>query len=318
MGFGDSFGGRGSYLQQTHAARLAVVVGFFLMSLVAIGIPFLASKPAVVVPAPAPVQEVVQLLEVFVPVKRVNAGTPLTSAMFQKEAMSLASVAALGGQPIKTVGEIEGRVAKAAIVPGRVLMADQVMDAPDYLLSKKIQPGYRAITIQLDNVSGIEGWGVPGSKVDVLWFSDSNKADAIVTTIVKGVEVLSVQGRMNLTGGQQQGYVQLSSPNTEKSFTVTLRVSPSDGQKIFLASRSGELSLMLNGEFDSIADEAGPEPLTKESLIDRFAGVKQTDQDDKLQGVVKAKRPDGSVDEWSVIQGRVWKWDQGKATTWSE
>jgi Flp pilus assembly protein CpaB len=318
MGFGDSFGGRGNGPQQTHAVRLAVVVGFFLMSLVAIGIPFLASKPATVVPAAAPPQEVVQLLEVFVPVQRVTPGTPLTSAMFQKEAMSLASVAALGGQPIKTIGEIDGRVAKIAIVPGRVLMADQVMDAPDYLLSKKIQPGYRAITIQLDNVAGIEGWGVPGSKVDVLWYSDSKQSDAVVTTIVKKVEVLSVQGRMNLNGGQQQGYVPLSSPNTEKSFTVTLRVSPSDGQKIFLASRSGELSLMLNGEFDSIGEEAGPEPLTKDSLIDRFSAVKAADPDDKVQGVVKAKRADGSVDEWSVIQGRVWRWDQGRSSTWAE
>lgn len=259
-----------------------------------------------------------QLVEVFVPVQRITPGTPLTVAMFQKEAMSLTSVAALGGQPIKTIGEIEGRVAKVPIVPGRVLMADQVMDAPDYLLSKKIQPGYRAITIQLDNVAGIEGWGVPGTKVDVLWYADSAKSDALVTTIVKGAEILSVQGRMNLSNGQQQGYVPLSSPNTEKVFTVTLLVSPAEGQKIFLASRSGELSLMLNGDFDTMVQEASPDPLTRQGLLDHVVGVEQPVENDKLQGIVKAKRPDGSVDEWSVIQGRVWRWDQGKATTWVE
>lgn len=320
MGFGANYGGRGSRAGQGDAAKYVVVGAFFLMSLVALGIPFLASKPAAVVEAPKPLQEAVELIEVFVPTQRVAIGSPLTAAMFQKEVMSLTSVAALGGQPVRTVGDIEGRVAKETIVPGRVLMMNQVMDAPDYLLTKKITPGYRAITIQLDNVTGIEGWGIPGSRVDVLWYAGGGAPDAVVTTLVKGVQVLSVQGKMDLSAGAGQGYVPLSSPNSEKSFTVTLLVSPSDGQKIFLASRSGELSLMLNGEYDAISDAAPIESLTQRTLIERATGgaVKNGAEDERLQGIVKAKRPDGSVEEWSVIQGRVWRWDEGQGSSWIE
>jgi pilus assembly protein CpaB len=199
-------------------------------------------------------------------------------------------------------------------------MADQVIDAPDYLLTKKITPGYRAITIQLDNVSGIEGWGVPGTRVDVLWYARGESADALVSTLVKGVPILSVQGKMDLTAGSGVGYVPLSSPNTDKSFTVTLLVSPADGQKIFLASRSGELSLMLAGEFDAVSDAAPPEALSQKALLERAAGAppKNGTEDEKVQGIVKAKRPDGSVDEWSVIEGRVWRWDQGHGSSWIE
>jgi pilus assembly protein CpaB len=305
---------------QGDATKFIVVGGFLFMSLIALGIPFLVSKPAAVVEAPKPVQEAVELLEVFVPTQRVAPGAQLTAAMFQKEVMSLTSVAALGGQPVRTVGEIEGRVAKETIVPGRVLMVTQVMDAPDYLLTKKITPGYRAVTIQLNNVTGIEGWGIPGSRVDVLWYASEGGPDAVVTTLIKGVQVLSVQGKMDLSAGSSQGYVPLSSPNTEKSFTVTLLVSPADGQKIFLASRSGELSLMLNGEFDSVSDAAPAEPVSQRTLMERATGgaSKRSADEEKLQGIVKAKKPDGSVEEWSVIQGRVWRWDQGQSSSWIE
>jgi pilus assembly protein CpaB len=305
---------------QGDATKFIVVGGFLFMSLIALGIPFLASKPAAVVEPVKPVQEAVELMEVFVPTQRAAQGSPLTAAMFQKEVMSLTSVAALGGQPVRTIGEIEGRVAKETIVPGRVLMVSQVMDAPDYLLTKKITPGYRAITIQLNNVTGIEGWGIPGSRVDVLWYASEGGPDAVVTTLIKGVQVLSVQGKMDLAAGSPQGYVPLSSPNSEKSFTVTLLVSPADGQKIFLASRSGELSLMLNGEYDAVSDAAPSEALSQRVLLERATGGagKRTGEDERLQGIVKSKRPDGSVEEWSVIQGRVWRWDQGQGSSWIE
>jgi Flp pilus assembly protein CpaB len=202
-------------------------------------------------------------------------------------------------------------------------MAEQLMDTPESLITRKIRPGYRAVTVELTRVSGIEGWGVPGTRVDVIWVSAAEAKEQFVTTIVRGAQILSVSGRTELQNANQVAPAVLAergapappslgamSPNQEKIFTVTLLVTPEDGQKIFLASRSGELSLMLHGDFDGPQEISGNAPFTTKRLAEGLSNPAQ--ESERVEGVAKARRPDGSLEEWSVIEGRVWRWDQGQ------
>jgi pilus assembly protein CpaB len=335
MGFGASGYSR-SRGQKTK--RIVAVVGFLAMSALAIGVPLL-SKPAVVVVQPK--QEVlptpIPMINVYMPVQRIPAGTQLSPVMFRVEGMSPVSLAALGGQPVKGEAELVGKYAKGLIMPGRPVMADQLMDAPDNQITRKIRPGYRAITIQVDNVSGIEGWGLPGTKVDVLWQSSAGEGEQIVTTIVKNAQILSVAGKSDsssqssgssLVGGPAGakglpippnshggiGGAALGGGDTNTNFTVTLLVTPDDGQKIFLASRSGDMSLMLRGDFETASDSASQASVTSKRAMQ--GGEKKGDE--RVEGVAKARRSDGSIEEWSVIEGRVWRWDQAAGgTTWN-
>ena len=330
MGFGTSGYSR-NHSQRNK--RLAAVVGFLVMSALAIGVPLLARPAAVVQPPQEVLPTPIPMVTIYMPIQRVAAGTPLSPVMFRAEGMSPVSVAALGGQPVKSESEIVGKFAKSLIMPGRPLMLEQVMDAPDNQITRKIKPGYRAITIQVNNVSGIEGWGLPGTRVDVLWQSEMATGEELVTTIVKNAQILSVAGNANApsapsgpgadpTGkglpfppvAQAPGSA-LSDPGGAplQSFTVTLLVIPEDGQKIFLASRSGNLSLMLRGDYESPGDTGYQESVTTKRTMqgtDRKSA-------ERVEGVAKAKRSDGSYEEWSVIEGRVWRWDQAEgASTW--
>jgi Flp pilus assembly protein CpaB len=247
--------------------------------------------------------------------------------MFKKESMSPVSVAALGGQPIKSEAELIGKYARVLIMPGRPVMADQLMDAPDNIITRKIRPGYRAVTVQVNNVSGIEGWGLPGTRVDVLWATESAE-DKVVTTIVKGAQILSVSGKTEVPPPNQQALpgapavakgllVPQPAASPDRAWTVTLLVTPDDGQKIFLASNSGELSLMLRGDFDGNQEAA----MTQQSFTTKRllqGGADSKGQAERVEGVAKARRPDGSTEEWSVIEGRVWRWDQGQGSTWAQ
>jgi pilus assembly protein CpaB len=277
------------------------------------------------------------MINVYMPVQRIPAGTQLSPVMFRVEGMSPVSLAALGGQPVKGEAELVGKYAKGLIMPGRPVMADQLMDAPDNQITRKIRPGYRAITIQVDNVSGIEGWGLPGTKVDVLWQSSAGEGEQIVTTIVKNAQILSVAGKSDsssqssgssLVGGPAGakglpippnshggiGGAALGGGDTNTNFTVTLLVTPDDGQKIFLASRSGDMSLMLRGDFETASDSASQASVTSKRAMQ--GGEKKGDE--RVEGVAKARRSDGSIEEWSVIEGRVWRWDQAAGgTTWN-
>jgi len=304
---------------------MAAVVGFVLMSGLAIGVP-LISRPAAVIPVPA-APTAVPMVEVFMPIQRVAVGSQLNPLMFKKESMSPVSVAALGGSPVKSEVELLGKYARTLILPGRPLMIDQIMDAPDNAITRKIRPGYRAVTVEVNNVTGIEGWGAPGARVDVLWVSEGPEGEQLVTTIIRNAQILSVAGKMdNQQGGGAgvtRGLPLLPSTSassgpmvSEKQFTVTLLVTPDDGQKIFLATRSGELSLMLRGDFDGNQEANSQASFTTKRQLQSGADGKE--QSERVEGVAKARRSDGSFEEWSVIEGRVWRWDQGQASPWSQ
>lgn len=321
MGQGGGFGGVGfSRMQHQRMVRIAVVIAFCCMCALAIGVP-LMSKPAAVVSVPVGPTPI-PLTTVWMPMQRISAGTLLTPLMFKKETLSELSLSALGGRPVQAEMELAGRYARTLIMPGRPVMVDQLMDTPESLITRKIRPGYRAVTVELTRVSGIEGWGVPGTRVDVMWVSSADAKEQFVTTIVRGAQILSVAGKTELQNANQVAPAVLAgrgasslpsvgamSPNQEKVFTVTLLVTPEDGQKIFLASRSGELSLMLHGDFDGPQDISGGAPFTTKRLSEGLSNSAQ--KSERVEGMAKARREDGSVEEWSVIEGRVWRWDQG-------
>jgi|GEM_PF-1630661 len=308
-------------MQHQRAVRIVVVIAFCCMSALAVGVPLL-SKPAAIAPVqvgPTPVP----LVDVWMPTQRISPGTLLTPLMFKKEILNEVSLSALGGKPVQSEAELAGRYARTLIMPGRPVMVDQLMDTPESLITRKIRPGYRAVTVELTRVSGIEGWGVPGTKVDVIWVSGAESREQFVTTIVRSAQILSVAGKTELQSSNQlapavfagKGGASLPlpgavSPNQEKVFTVTLLVTPEDGQKIFLASRSGELSLMLHGDYDGPQDISGGVPFTTKRLSEGLSNPAQ--QAERVEGVAKARRTDGSVEEWSVIEGRVWRWDIGQ------
>lgn len=323
---GSGFKGSGfSRTQSQQIVRIAVVVAFFCISAFVVGVP-LIMKPAVVVPVAPAVPTPLPVVDVWMPTQRIPQGTLLTPLLFRKETLSESALAALGGRPVRHELELAGRYARMLIVPGRPVTVDQLMDAPDSALTRKIRPGFRAVTIELTHVSGIEGWGTPGAKVDVMWVSNAPDDGRFVTTIVKGVQILSVAGKAELspppavastagTGGPASATgrstgAPAESPNQEKIFTVTLLVTPEEGQKIFLASRSGELSLMLQGDVDAPQDRWNNLAVTTRKLAEGVLDPNRAAK--KLEGVARSPRDDGKFDQWSVIEGRVWRVDRNE------
>lgn len=323
---------------QDKAIRIAVVSGFLILLVLAIGVPILSKPKSVALPvAPPPAPTPIPEVAVFMPQQRIAIGSPLLSSMFRREQMSLLAVGGLGGQVVRSDAEVTGRFARTVILPGRPLMVDQLMDAPDNLVVRKIVPGYRAATIRVDDVSGIEGWGMPGARVDILFYTDRTTkkrgdTEPMVTTIVRNAQVLSVLGKADTTmspvaaGGDNnrgadaanaaaaavvapQAPVSQAKGPVQASFTVTLLVSPQDGQKLFLAQTIGRLSLMLRGEFETATE--GDEDSSTLSTKRLLAGAGITDEDeDGVQGTVRIRRDDGTYDEWSVVENKIVRWQR--------
>ncbi len=109
-------------------------------------------------------------------------------------------------------------------------------------LPTKIPEDMRAVTIETSEIKGVGGFVLPGDYVDVLHTTSSGRTDKRLVN------------RMILQNAQVLGVDQLNSPiDAEPTIVnaITLLVSPFDGQRLTLAQKLGELTLLLRNEFDA-------------------------------------------------------------------
>ena len=109
-------------------------------------------------------------------------------------------------------------------------------------LSPAIPPGMRAISIKVNEVIGVAGFAVPGARVDVV-ATVRHPSDAVSRILVSNVQVLTAGTRYE----QQQPRDAKPVPST----VVTLMVTPSQAERIALASVEGQLTLMLRNPLDT-------------------------------------------------------------------
>jgi len=321
--YSSSFGRAGSSQRNF---KIIIVGCFSFLLLLAIGVPFI-SKPKAVVAPPVMVPEDI---EIMVPIQKIPSGVAITEQMLKRVKITRQLATQYGDAALKSPATIVNRYSKVPLLPDKPIFIEQLLAGSDNLVTRKITPGFRAVTIRADDVTGIEGWGTPGAKVDVLWISNTSGAGAAsepsITTIVQGAQVLSVAGKVDPTqiGPQSQAGAVKDGPNDKvieppagasgkntavlTNFTVTLLVSPEDGKKLHLANATGKLALMLRGDLDSMsAVNRSDTTLTERKL---FEGGDTSQAKEQVEGSVKVRRDDGTYDEWSLIQGKVWKWDR--------
>ena len=108
-------------------------------------------------------------------------------------------------------------------------------------ISATIDPGYRAVSVPITDANSVGGLVQPGSHVDVLFTRPGNMMEAVTSTILQNVRVLSV-GK-NVQGSQ----IDAKAP---KPVAATLIVTPDQVQKVELARNQGKLSLSLRNPLD--------------------------------------------------------------------
>jgi len=112
-----------------------------------------------------------------------------------------------------------------------------------------IEPGYRAVSVTVNDVSGVAGLIQPGARVDVLFTRPGTMAEAITSTILQDVRVLAI-GR----SVQPNQAIDLKAPRVP---VATLVVTPEDAQKLELAKNQGRISLSMRNPLDKTAGVDG-------------------------------------------------------------
>jgi pilus assembly protein CpaB len=113
-------------------------------------------------------------------------------------------------------------------------------------LSPTIKPGMRAISVRVNEVIGVAGFVVPGSRVDVVSILANKTAannEPLSRVVISNVLVLSAGTRYDQEEARTGG-------KAIRSTVVTLMVDPLDGDRIALAQSQGELMLTLRHPLD--------------------------------------------------------------------
>lgn len=108
-------------------------------------------------------------------------------------------------------------------------------------LSMLVRRGLRATSVEVDQVSGVSGFVLPGDRVDVLCTVDNRGGDnqAVTKTILQNAEVLA--------SGQKTAQ-QDNKPITVQA--VTILVDPLGAEKVALGLHEGKLHLVLRNPED--------------------------------------------------------------------
>jgi len=135
---------------------------------------------------------------------------------------------------------VVGQTTRVFVVDGEPILASK-LSAIGGGLSVRVPPDMRAMSIKVNEVSGVGGFVLPGDRVDILVTVDyAGGANVAVTkTILQDLEVLA-SGAKTETKNNQNVTVQ----------TVTVLVDPDGAEKLALAIDQGSVHLALRNPVD--------------------------------------------------------------------
>jgi pilus assembly protein CpaB len=115
-------------------------------------------------------------------------------------------------------------------------------------LTALIEPGMRAVSVQVNERSAVSGFIQPGTRVDVLFTRVFSNGDAATTTILQNVKVIAY--------GRQLDPAAKPDPRDPRPTVATLLVSQDQAEKLVLAEQRGKIQLALRNTLDSNVDPA--------------------------------------------------------------
>lgn len=140
--------------------------------------------------------------------------------------------------------EVTGRVSVLPMGAGEPVLEPKL--APKGTpagMTALVSPGKRAMTVKVDEASGVAGFVVPNNRVDVVGSINRGEfsKDPFARVVLENLRVLGTGQR--IVEKTPDGKPQVVP-------TVTLEVSPVEGERLALAAQEGHLSLVLRSQRD--------------------------------------------------------------------
>lgn len=142
---------------------------------------------------------------------------------------------------VSSVDILEGRIAVSPIQTGEPILETRLAPQGSRAgLNALITPGFRAMTVKVNEVVGVAGFALPGNYVDILVTVEDGNRQRVSKIVLEKILVLAV--------AQDHAVKDETKPRVVSA--VTLEVSPTQAEKLDLARSIGSLSMVLRNQTD--------------------------------------------------------------------
>lgn len=145
--------------------------------------------------------------------------------------------------------KISGQTLIKPLSKGQPLLSSYLSEGGVSGLSDKVKEGRRAVTVNVDEVSSINGMIHPGDRIDLLFSVRGSGSGASIAPLLQNVRVLATGSQYVPTAGGQPGQDKFGLSYS----TLTLDVTPEEAARIILARETGILTATLRGRNDMLA-----------------------------------------------------------------
>lgn len=147
---------------------------------------------------------------------------------------------------VQDMDKIVGMYAKEKILKGEVIPEDRLYKENEKNLSFRIPNGKRAISIAVNEIIGVGDMVKPGDYVDIYVTVNEKRIDGkYSTTLYPDITKLLLQNVKVLAIEKEQFPNEEERKEIPNMYSVTLAVSPLDGEKLILGEEIGSLRLAL-------------------------------------------------------------------------
>ena len=140
--------------------------------------------------------------------------------------------------------QLTGGMVRRTLVAGDVISSVEVLRPGDHgFLAAVLRPGFRAVTVAVDAISGTAGLIWPGDRVDLILTQQMEGADQLpgrkiaAETVQRDVRVIAIDSTL------VQGAT--GAADALPARTITLEVSSANAEQVQVATRLGRLSLAV-------------------------------------------------------------------------
>lgn len=163
---------------------------------------------------------------------------------------------------------VVGKYTIAPIIKGEQIVSTKLAASQEEAkkryatMSLKTPAGKRALTIEMDRLSGAGGFVNPGDYVDILWtfgYQTEKERQTATVTLLQNILVLDVG-----YGGEKESKERA----VKENFPVTLALAPLEASTLLFAKENGRLQLLLRPKSDV---EVSPvAPMSMEGLLNQI------------------------------------------------
>ncbi len=194
----------------------------------------------------------IQMTEVLVAARDLDIGTPVGADDIKWQKWPNDAIA--GGYVTKDANPqglegMIGAVARTTVFAGEPVTDVKLVRAESSnFMAATLQPGMRAVSVEIREETGAGGFIKPNDRVDVILTAEAGSSDdgmkrALTRTLLQNIRVLAVGQTFRDSAGASEASV--DTQQTAK--TATLEVSPAEAELLQQGGEIGKLSLALRG-----------------------------------------------------------------------